>query len=322
MSTRIEWATHTWNPLVGCARVSPGCDHCYAATFTRRKLTAAHAEASPWDGRIVLRPETLDEPLSWKKPRRMFVGSMTDLFHHDVPLRFILDLWSTMARCPQHTFMILTKRPSRMRRIVDKLCWSEQDFAYIDGHPDVDDEIPDDAWGEEPLPNVWLGVSVENQRYADMRIPKLLDTPAAVRFVSAEPLLGPVDLSRYVAGEEPIYDLHMGETFTVRPEGPRLDWVITGGETGAGSRPSHPAWFRAIRDLCADAEVPYFHKQNGDWAAGPTGTHRISWDGTVTYPNPPTCVMSDEELITRVGKPRAGRLLDGRTHDAIPDAAA
>lgn len=173
--TSIEWCDSTWNPVTGCTEVSPGCDHCYAKTFAERwRGTPGHYFERGFD--VQLRPDKLDQPLRWRKPRRIFVNSMSDLFHDDVPDDYIAKVWEVMARCPQHTFQILTKRHGRMRSLLNA-----------------------STFNSPPLPNVWLGVSAENQQWADIRIPALLDTPAAVRFVSAEPLLGPIDLSRWLA---------------------------------------------------------------------------------------------------------------------------
>jgi protein gp37 len=235
--TAIEWTDTTWNPVTGCDRVSPGCDNCYAMTLAKRLKGMGQANyqhdgdprtSGPGFG-LTLHPDALDKPLHWRKPRRVFVNSMSDLFHPDVPVDFIADVWAVMQATPQHTYQILTKRPQRMARVVaNNIEWN-------------------------PLPNVWLGTSVENQRYADLRIPHLLATPAAVRFLSIEPLLGSVNLHDVFA---PL-DIHARWSLH------DIDWCIVGGESGRGARPMDPEWARSLRDQCEAAAVPFFFKQWG-----------------------------------------------------------
>ena len=206
--TGIEWTDETWNPISGCSRVSPGCEHCYAERMDHRLRGVAGEEWRPWTApnaayNVRLYPERLEAPLRWRKPRRVFVNSMSDLFHEEVPDEYIDRVFAVMALCPEHVFQVLTKRPERMR-------------DYLSESPRVPtsteyrvDEAMDGICGERgwhspglqawPLPNVWLGVSVEDQRRADERIPLLLETPAAVHFLSCEPLLGPIDLSKWMA---------------------------------------------------------------------------------------------------------------------------
>jgi protein gp37 len=185
--TGIEWTDATWNPVTGCTEVSPGCDHCYAKTFAERwRGVPGHHFEQGFD--VVLRPERLDQPLRWSRPRRIFVNSMSDLFHDAVPDAFIAHVWAVMAAAEQHTFQVLTKRHGRMRSLLRTVdFWRTVSYRLEDMGLDGVDSI-------DPPSNVWLGVSVENQQWADIRIPALLDTPAAVRFLSCEPLLGPVDL--------------------------------------------------------------------------------------------------------------------------------
>jgi len=190
--SKIEWTDATWNPVTGCTRVSEGCRNCYiertpAFRIAGRKF--AHGTTG-----VQLHPERLDQPLKWKRPRRIFVNSLSDLFHEDVPDEFILECLTVMAIAKHHTFQVLTKRPHRMLELVAKWC-AEDIYLYWHAFSGEPREI--DSW---PLPNVWFGVSVENQETADERIPLLLQTPAAVRFLSAEPLLGPVDLSKWIGG--------------------------------------------------------------------------------------------------------------------------
>lgn len=230
-TTAIEWTQSTWNPVTGCTKVSPGCDHCYAERVTERWYGKGSFE------QVQLHPDRLDKPLHWRKPRKVFVNSMSDLFHDAVPDEFIADVWHVMAQTPQHTYQVLTKRHARMRAWVAAWC----------SHPN---------W-RMPLPNVWLGVSVEDQKWAGIRIPALLNTPAAVRFLSCEPLLGPIDLyGTTIAPLQRLYDEPNGQTG-------RIDWVIVGGESGPGARPMDAAWAREIRDQCVNARVPFLFKQWG-----------------------------------------------------------
>jgi protein gp37 len=275
----IEWTDATWNPITGCTKVSPGCDHCYAERIVERfKGKGAFAT-------VVRSEDKLYAPLKWRTPRRVFVNSMSDLFHDDVPLSFIHRVWSVMARAPQHTFQILTKRHGRMRSIVgaDSL------------RPTVEAIVNDDlTW---PLPNVWLGVSVEDQKWADIRIPALLDTPAAVRWISAEPLLGPIDLSR--TDKDALVD-------------GGLDWVVVGGESGPGARPMLREWATSLRQQCEAANVPFLFKQWGAWAPSPNG-----------YPVSVVDTEGHEWQARMFRGPKAatGRTLDGQTWDQYPEAS-
>ena len=240
MTSKIEWTDETWNPTRGCSRVSAGCDNCYAIREARRMdhpggsyggLTRIRDGRPDWSGVVRFVPEQLQKPLRWQKPRRVFVDSMSDLFHESLPDDVLDRVFEIMARCPQHTFQILTKRPENMLRWLEapsRLAW------------------PPDEW---PLPNVWLGVSVEDQATADERIPLLLEVPAAKRFVSYEPALGPVDLSRF---------MWPSRAFA-------LDWIIVGGESGPRARPFALEWARAVRDQCREAGVAFFLKQMGRW---------------------------------------------------------
>jgi protein gp37 len=267
MSTSIEWTDATWNPAVGCEHISPGCDNCYAAGVASRQMQPAHEGLTigrKWNGDVRTLPDRLSEPRHWRKPRRVFVGSMTDLFHRDVPDRFLLGVWATMAEAPQHTFQILTKRPQRMSSFVA--------------------DLPE--WGQT-LPNVWLGTSIESDRYA-WRADHLRATPAAVRFLSLEPLLGPL----------PSLDLT------------GVDWVIVGGESGAGARPMHPDWVRDLRDRCLAECVACRDLNALGYAAPPIGCSRPAfffkqWG-------------SHDEHGTRMNKHKSGRMLDGRTWDGFP----
>lgn len=268
--TSIEWCTDTWNPIRGCSRKSRGCEECYAEAIAARfsghgqaydglaKMTPAGPR---WTGEIRLIPETLYLPLRWKKPRRVFVNSMSDLFHEGLPDEAIDRIFAVMALAPRHTYQVLTKRPERMQQYLSSgnrraLVQEAVEHIRPSRPPQHWYHIADAALSVNPWPlkNVWLGVSVENQAAADERIPLLLQTPAAVRFVSVEPLLGHVDLAE--GGHGPLF-------VTDLPDGRRtgLHWVICGGESGPRARPMDPSWARSMRDQCTAAGVSFFMKQ-------------------------------------------------------------
>lgn len=350
----IEWTDATWNPIVGCSITSPGCKHCYAmkqAARIQRMTPGSHyagttqdSKAGPvWTGKLALAPNhILNAPLRWKKPRRIFVNSMGDLFHEDCPDEWILDALTVMAIARHHTFQVLTKRADRMR-----------DFM---SNPDLLQEIMVNWWSFDggmrgvdawPLPNVWLGVSAEDQVRAVERIPHLIKTPAAVRFISDEPLLGPLDL--FNLDEGVLRGLGVVESGGVTtgtadnpPEGyddsyPGIDWVIAGGESGPSARPMHPDWARSLRDQCELAGVPFFFKQWGEWLpwepehspcwVAQNGRsedgHRLfptnfdeapNWDDGLAYVGE----GHSHAAFQRVGKKAAGRLLDGCEHNGMP----
>jgi protein gp37 len=304
--------------------VSEGCRHCYAETLAGRfsepgqwghGLATRTPKGARWTGRIdVAADATFLAPLRWKRPRRIFVNSLSDLFHDGVPDAVIDRVFAVMALSPQHTFQLLTKRPERMLgyldkaigRIADAVQPLRTDNEAVGPLPHI---MPGAAWW--PLPNVWLGVSVEDQAAADARIPLLLATPAAKRFLSCEPLLGPVTLD-YV----PVFG----------PDRERLlHWVIAGGESGPGARPMHPGWVRQLRDQCAAAGVPFFFKQWGEWA--PLEAWE-PWDRTpqvaIHLDGQQVDDMADDwpadaHRLKRIGKKRAGNLLDGRQHLEWPE---
>jgi protein gp37 len=281
--THIEWTRGddgtpgaTWNPVTGCTMVSAGCTNCYAMGLagtrlahhpSRAGLTRESGGRPVWTGEVRLNEQWLDQPLRWRRPRRIFVCAHGDLFHEAVPDAWIDRVFAVMALAPQHQFQVLTKRPDRMqeyfkaRREGDP--WAEAadylaDRLGLKDHPVVLE--PRDI----PLPNVWLGVSVEDQATADARIPHLLATPAAVRFVSAEPLLGPVDLTavkRWSPCSIPEYGGDGHELLSCLLGPSRLDWVIVGGESGPGARPMEAAWAESLRDQCRAAGVAFFMKQ-------------------------------------------------------------
>lgn len=497
-NSTIEWTDATWNVVTGCTKVSPGCDNCYAETFAERwRGTPGHHFENGFD--LTLRPERMDLPLKWRKPKRIFVNSMSDLFHKDVPDEFVARVWQVMGATPQHTYQILTKRHARMkawtnrwysgeipepydvrsipgyegyavtthgevlgkrsdtrggmkqeageqghlrvmlyrdgqrpgkRELVHRLVltafvrpphageqachrngdpsdnrlsnlyWGRQEDNWRDrlAHGNgrsyhklsesqvteirqrhdggqsaysmakdygVSDtqirnivlnrqwatahlvKVPNPAPARVVLDNCWLGVSVEDQKRADLRIPALLDTPAAVRWLSAEPLLGPIDLHGPLDrhGHRPRLTYWLdgrpgwGEEETTPTGlimqsptvGPRIDWVVVGGESGPGARPMHPAWARSIRDQCVEAGVAFHFKQHGAWIRradahewlDPWTSSRVRWvapDGA-TYPHG-DFNGSDEHRrwaqVQRVGKKAAGRELDGRVWDEFP----
>jgi protein gp37 len=337
-NSAIEWTDTTWNPTTGCDQVSPGCDNCYALTLAKRLKGMGSAKyqkdgdprtSGPGFG-LTVHPDVVAAPLSWRKPRKVFVNSMSDLFHDDVPNRFIADVFAVMAATPQHTYQVLTKRHGRMRSLLRDGTFRAAVEIYLANRLRSDEA--DLSW---PLPNVWLGVSVEDQKRADLRIPALLDTPAAVRFLSCEPLFGPVDLCGPVVpgrgrpkltywldgrpGWGPEQTDDRGKVYQELAVGPNNDWVIVGGESGPGARPMDPAWARSLRDQCTDAGVAFHFKQWGAWE--PTGKVGLGrpFPGELFVGEP----VDDRGFRTemrRVGKKVTGRQLDGRTWDEFPQA--
>jgi protein gp37 len=289
-NSAIEWTDATWNPVTGCSKVSPGCANCYAERLAPRVFAGQIVVVQEGVGECSYRPRVftdvrcheprLEQPLHWRKPRRIFVNSMSDLFHEDVPDAFIDKVFAVMALAPQHTFQILTKRAERMRGyFVDQkppiaaIAYQMGEAAYPFGSAEGGlmqwGGIVAEKWTNGtywPLPNVWLGVSVENQHFANERIPLLLQTPAAVRFISAEPLLGPVDISMWLY--RGVIEAKPGDA-----DYDALQWVIVGGESGSGARPFDLAWARSIVQQCQAAGVPVFVKQLGAKPTTPDLTH-------------------------------------------------
>lgn len=245
--TTIQWTDETWNPVTGCTRVSEGCRHCYIETTPPFRMHGRKL-GDP----IQLHPDRLDAPLHWKKPRRVFVNSLSDLFHEDVPDEFMVSVYAVMVAAYQHTFQVLTKRPDRRRQLLS-LCSFREQVAYESAKAINKLREPHSLqatqnlayWNFDASKNIHEGVSIENQQTADERIPILLQTSASVRWVSYEPALGPVDLTRYLAGE------------------PRLNWIVVGGESGMKARPCDLAWIRSVVEQSKTAGVPVFVKQLG-----------------------------------------------------------
>jgi protein gp37 len=268
--TTIEWTDYTWNPVTGCNKVSAGCKNCYAENVATRF----------WGDRdfthVRMHEDRLNEPKKNKKKwagKKVFVCSMSDLFHEVVHFRFLLDVFVSMAECADTTFQILTKRPERALKFFEWVKYAK------------------------PTKNIWIGVSCENQATADERIPLLLQIPAAVRFLSCEPLLGKIDLVKYLWYPDP-----NGFLTDFIPTN-KIHWVIAGGESGHKARPMHPGWVRSLRDQCAAANVPFFFKQWGEWCDHGNSTKFVSIQDQIMY---------------RVGKSKSGNLLDGVEHKAFP----
>ena len=360
INTKIEWTDMTWNPIAGCSRVSEGCRNCYAESMARRFKGPGMAydglvgDDGRWTGKIKFSEARLLDPLRWKSPRRIFVNSMSDLFHPNVSDEMQDKIFAVMALCPQHTFQVLTKRPEALRLYLSGPWGSGVSGVLVDwlGAKKI---TTGQFMGKvhrltEPLPNVWVGVSVEDQTTADERIPLLLQTPAALRFISAEPLLRRVTLDpSWIGGfwcdvcEEwmpsPVCDKLLdpahGDDHIVRRN--ILDWVIAGGESGPHARPMHPDWARSLRDQCVSASIPFFFKQWGEWShadykkpAGTPGKYALMpRDGTrgmyeTTFTEldhyPRQCTSFGAIVRECVGKKAAGDLLDGVQWHQFPEA--
>lgn len=352
MSSKIEWTEETWNPTVGCSEASTGCKNCYAKSMTHRLghnpkmgdrytgLTTKKKNGKvDFTGELRLNEAALLKPLKKKKPTMYFVNSMSDLFHENVPFEWIDKVFAVMTLCPQHTFQILTKRAERMKEYFDSLHNNNEHKFRLSqikiGRWNSWSKLLNFAKYSRPLPNVWLGVSVENQTQAIKRIPYLLKTPAAVRFVSAEPLLGKIDFTsifqKEVNGVKCYLDALKGfdwwyDAYEMEGDykwhGAKLDWIIVGGESGHGARPMHPDWVRSIRDQCKESGVPFFFKQWGDYKP------LIQKNSVVIMPS--DIIMNEYGHInckidigryvgfSKVGKKEAGNLLDGEQYLQMP----
>lgn len=380
--TGIEWTDASWNPVVGCSVVSAGCTNCYAMKMAGRleSMVQAHiakngGDPGPfyhyegtikdtrggavWTGKVALAPErVLTQPLRWKRPRRIFVNSMGDLFHESVPDEWIDQVFAVIALCPQHTFQILTKRSARLRAYFSKDGREEAidaAFQKLCGQLGINSERV--HYGSPflgcdsglPLPNVWLGVSVENQAQAEVRIFDLLNTPAALRFLSCEPLLGPVNLTRICLEFKANHFFNCLDGRINKSSGDgvyenspvfnaAIQWIIAGGESGRDARPVHADWVRALRDHCVVADVPFFFKQWGEWVdddnlpdqSGDILTYHDHRFGQNRFKSVAfDCAgqtSHDAEMLSgahrvriwKTGKKNAGRLLDGIEWNQFP----
>ena len=300
--TSIEWTQKVWNPVRGCSRVSRGCERCYAEKQAHRfsgtgqpyeGLTKLTSDGPRWTGIVRFVPDQLNVPMKWRKPVRVFVNSMSDLFHESLDFEDIWKVFDMMSMAHQfrgHIFQILTKRPARMKEFVEWVAVELRKIKESKSGMTI-------AW---PPLGVWLGVSVEDQKSAEERIPILLETPALIRWLSVEPLLGPVLLKRW---------LDKG-----------IHWVVAGGESGHGARPMHPRWARVIRDHCEFAGVPFFFKQWGNWISVDQLEY-IMQQGERFERRPKEYWFDDCTICFEVGKKFAGRLLDGREHNEYPNTA-
>lgn len=345
-NSHIEWTDATWNVITGCSVLSPGCTNCYAMRLagtrlrnhpSRAGLTKDSKAGPVWTGDVRFNEAWLMQPMTWRTPRRIFVCAHADLFHESVPDDWIDKVFAVMALTPHHTYQVLTKRADRMQRYFagdpEERVWQALfDVRPASGHYSI----------EWPLPNVWLGISCERQQELEERAPHLQRTPAAIRYISAEPLLGPIDTADCCNGHY-FFDVLRGTRWHDDPDGPNvpekflpgIDWVIVGGENGP--RPMHPDWARKLRDQCADAGVPFFFKQWGSWyphkvepgqdlgslvRAGhveivhPSGRHGADiLDATRGQRQ----TEKGSRYMRNVGKAAAGRLLDGVEHNGMPE---
>lgn len=319
--------------------VSAGCTNCYAMGLaatrlrnhpSRSGLTRESGGRAVWTGEVRFNDQWLDQPLRWSRPRKIFVCAHGDLFHESVPDEWIDRVFAVMALAPQHTFQVLTKRPERARayfegrrRSFGRASETLHEMSHGCSEAEHDDAVDAldlfDTLGRA-MPNVWLGTSIEDQATADARIPHLLNTPAVVRFISAEPLLGPVDLThsltrwcvRCAPWEQPCRIGCENRT--------GLDWVIVGGESGPGARPMHPDWARSLRDQCQAAGVAFHFKQWGRWLHESQDLHG-EWDWSDADERGIAHYSTDAAGVTMsmpLPKKAAGRLLDGRTWDEVP----
>jgi len=327
--SKIEWTDKTWNPVIGCSKISEGCENCYAEKMAFRltnmlKNTKNHIsneintsciayssiiENGKWNGKTALRKDKLQEPSKWKKPCKIFVCDMGDLFHESVPFQWIDKIFTVCACNPHHIFQLLTKRPERALKYFN---WKEPDWANEGMREDDGVKIPFKDW-KWPLDNVWIGVTVENQEQSEIRIPLLSKIPVRIKYISCEPLLGPIDLSEIIYEGQKIYPLKF------------INWVIAGGESGPGSRPMHPDWVRSLQDQCEATNIPFFFKQWGEYRpfekmSKPnfyidSATNKINFivDGKwLDYPLITNC------MFLKIGKKKAGRLLDGIIYNEFP----
>lgn len=359
--SRIEWTDATWCPIVAirkddgkvgfhCEKVSPACEHCYAETFNKRRLPARgtglpYTRSSRDKVTIAIDEPTLLKPLKWRKLRRIFVESTSDLFADFVPFEMIDSVFAVMSLCPQHTFQLLTKRPDRMAEWFahehrDTIIDAQAFLIKTEGHiGDYHRDFYAFPITRLPLPNVWLGATVEDQPRADERIPHLLRCPAAVRFLSAEPLLGPIDLNNTIQTALKAMGIEYAGKVNGLGGKPFIHQVIVGGESGHGARPMHPDWARSLRDQCKYSGMAFFMKQWGEycpvreWICREKISNQFSWRAQLhngsEIQREPDHVWHYEEhdpkndseyAAYRVGKKAAGRQLDGVEHNEFPSA--
>jgi protein gp37 len=360
--SKIEWTEATWNPIRGCSRISEGCRNCYAEVTANRfkgegqPYEGLIARTGQWNGEIKFIDVGLAQPLRWKRPRMIFVNSMSDLFHENLPIEQIAKIYAVMCLAHWHIFQVLTKRAERMHSVINNPDFYEMVLTAADEirgkFPKINIGISDPQL--IPPKNVWLGVSVENQDTANERVPLLLQTPASVRWLSAEPLLSPLSLesalggTRWIGGQRGCSGTHHGVGTEDCPRhkhhhhddrcNPGLDWVVVGGESAqtkngfTAARPMHPDWVRTLRDQCNNAQVAFFFKQ---W-----GSYSYNYDRDRDDPDCRNCLKESRKpgrwvnlegghgfhgqrvhYGELVGKKKAGRILDGRTWDEYPGAA-
>lgn len=340
-NSKIEWTDHTFNPWEGCQKVGPGCDHCYAEA---RNARFGGGSAPNW-GPVAPRRRT--SPANWRKPivwnaahaeffatngrrQRVFCASLADVFDNAVDHAWLADLFDLIARTPNLDWLLLTKRIGNVKPLLQEVRpMGDREDGLSQSHRKLEHWghcVADDWLNGKPPKNVWLGATIVNQEEADRDIPKLLAAPAVVRFLSMEPLLGPVQVSDFLTPSFPscagfVQGEKMEEGYCnecaghvsdpIHKAGSRdsIDWVIVGGESGAGARPTHPDWARSLRDQCAAASVPFLFKQNGEWAS----VSEVAGAGA-------HFAFNDGATVRRVGKKIAGRALDGVTHDGFPPA--
>lgn len=307
-TTKIEWTEKVWNPVTGCTKVSQGCKNCYAETMANRF----------WKDRkfsdVQCHKDRLMQPFHWRKRKRVFVNSMSDLFHEDVSFKFIAKVFNVMSAdliqrkgkagdrdgeeafrsITKHEYIILTKRPARILEFIN----------WVKENGDSDEPFMHEFEESNEFPyNIWVGVSVEDQQTADERIPLLLQIPAAVRFISAEPLLGAINLEQIDSQIREHRPNSFDRIVDVLEE---IEWVIVGGESGKNARPMHPDWARSLRDQCKDAGVPFFFKQWGEYIHV---EQMFAPNKLLGYSGP---------TYKKLGKKKSGRLLDGIEHNEYP----
>ena len=339
--TGINWTDATWNPVVGCTIVSDGCSYCYAMPQAARLeamgvekyagLTRRTADGRPvWSGAVRLAEEALDQPLRWQRPRKIFVNSMSDLFHDGLADEQIDQVFAVMALARRHTFQVLTKRSERMRCYLSdpERVWKifqavrkHIDNEFMENSRLAEDELP---W-PWPLPNVWVGVTVENQQAAELRVPDLLKTPAAVRWVSAEPLVGALNLRKWLGPQNEGQWLNVVECgHSANRYG--INWIVVGGESGREARAMHPEWARQIQQQCAASGVPFWFKQWGEYGnPGPATMLNVHEKGLVLCADGSRWIGGTASAprgsvaVRRLGAKAAGRLLDGVEYSQWPE---